>query len=105
MGKILNRYALLSKICPDFCSRALSIELKNKTLRVFGYEIEMGSGKIREASKPDDIVFKTERSAIRCMFGIDRLENNLEVYMNKDKPWLNCLFPLTGFHTSLWDEI
>ncbi len=105
MGRILNKYNLLSKICPDICSRALSIELKNKTLQLFGYELEMESGKIKEACEPDDIVFKTERSAIRCMLGIDRLENNLEVYMNKDKPWLTCLFPLTGFHTSSWDEI
>ncbi len=105
MGKILNRYRLLSKIGPDICLRALRIELKNKQIRLFGYELEMDSGEIKEACAPDDIVFKTERSAIRCILGIDRLENNLEVHMNKDKPWLACLFPLTGFHTSSWDEI
>ena len=105
MGRILNRYALLSKICPDICSRARDIELKNKTLRLFGYELEMESGRLKKACEPDDIVFKTEREAIRCILGIDSVENNLQVYLNKDKPWLAYLFPLTGFHTSSWDEI
>ena len=104
MGRILDFSSLLSKICPDICLRASGIAVTG-TIRLFGYELELQSGKISRATGTDDIAFKNENTVIQLILGIHSLEDYSGVFLNSEKHWLNYLFPCTGFHTSALDEI
>jgi len=104
MGQILNPYSLLSKMAPDICARARKTVHMDESVRLLGCEVELGTGKVSHATQSDDVVFKTEQSAIRFLLGIDGMQNNPDVYINDEKEWIEYLFPLTGFHTSSCDE-
>jgi hypothetical protein len=105
MGKILNPFSILGKLYPDIFLRASNIGVADKKIGIFGYEIELLSGRISKASRPDDIILEKEEDKIRFLLGMLRLEDYYGVYLNPDKPWLTYIFPPKGFHTSAFDEI
>lgn len=105
MGKITNHFSLLSKMSHDLWLRASKIANADDVLRIFGYEIELPTGKISKSSRQDDIVFDNECSSIRFILGLHCSGLYSGVHLNPEKPWLRYIFPPTGFHTSYLDEI
>jgi hypothetical protein len=105
MGKILSPFFLISKLSMGICQKAREIGVDGENVRIAGYEIDLRSGQILEATQPDDVTFEKQGHLIRFILGMHQCSQYDGIKINKDKPWIEYLFPSSGFHTSAFDEI
>lgn len=105
MGKIADMKNLLVKLAPDLSARAKMIGRGGEIVRLLGHEVNLSTGVVQQSAESMDIEVTTQANTIALLLGLHGIQELYGVGINPEKPWIQCLFSSTGFHTSALDEI
>jgi len=106
MARILRPDLFLSKIGQKLATRASNLSPAIQTIRLMGYQVDLGTGEINAHGEVDDIFFEQKEAAVQMLLGfIEPKRIRSAAWMQNFDDAIEFLFPNKFFHTSVWDEV